>query len=76
MSQIIKHTLVKLASSSNPSARANTSGRERNHARKEARLVEIDGAPRAIEITCACGEKTVVELVLDAPSANPGGAKS
>lgn len=76
MSQIIKHTLVQLASPQAPAARSAPNGRERNHARKEAKLVEIDGAPRAIEITCTCGEKTVVELVLDVPAANPGGAKS
>ncbi|MBK7878536.1 MAG: hypothetical protein IPJ77_23005 [Planctomycetes bacterium] len=76
MSQIIKHTLVKLATPASPAARGGSNGRERGHARKEAKLVEIDGAPRAIEITCTCGEKTVVELVLDAPRANEGGAKS
>lgn len=72
-SQIIKHTLVKLASPA--SARGANPARERPHARKEARLVQIDGEARAIEITCACGEKTVVELVFDAPRPNEGGTK-
>lgn len=30
--------------------------------KKNARLVEHDGQPRAIEFTCSCGETTLVEL--------------
>lgn len=66
---IIKHSLVKLTE---PSASGRTSADgvargARAHGRKDARLVEVDGVARAVEITCACGETTVVELVFDAP---------
>lgn len=69
---IIKHSLVKLTSTpaaGRPGASAASPRGARAHGRKEARLVEIDGAVRAIEITCACGDTTVVELAFDAPKA-------
>ncbi len=31
-------------------------------ARKDVQLLEEDGRVRAIEFTCSCGEKTVIEL--------------
>lgn len=37
--------------------------------RKNVRLVEHDGRPRAIEFTCSCGETTLVELVFEEQSA-------
>lgn len=75
MSQIIKHTLVNWRARKRRPREARRTDASAT-TRKEAKLVEIDGAPRAIEITCTCGEKTVVELVLDVPAANSGGAKS
>jgi len=38
--------------------------------RKSATLIESGGRPIAIEVTCSCGEKTLVELEL--PSAESG----
>lgn len=32
---------------------------------KSARLVEDAGVPRAIEVTCSCGETTLVELAFE-----------
>lgn len=29
---------------------------------KSARLVQVDGAPCAVEVTCSCGEVHIVEL--------------
>ncbi|MEM1449990.1 MAG: hypothetical protein AAF957_05700 [Planctomycetota bacterium] len=39
----------------------------------EVRLVEVDGAVRAIEVRCACGETVTVEVDV-APGIAPGGA--
>lgn len=38
---------------------------------KAARLIEIGGVVRAIEVTCTCGERTVVELEFANPTAAP-----
>jgi hypothetical protein len=40
--------------------------------RKSAVLVESAGRPVAIEITCSCGETTLVELEMPNHSAVPG----
>lgn len=44
--------------------------------RKSVRFLEEDGVPRAIEFTCACGETTLVELVLESASPTQAGAKT
>ena len=41
---------------------------------KAARVVQIDGEARAIEITCSCGETTLVELEYGEPSPAPQSA--
>lgn len=40
------------------------------------RCIQIDGRVAAIEVRCACGDTTTVELVLEAApgNASPGGA--
>jgi hypothetical protein len=70
-SPILKHTQIDLAA--RPAGPRGPAAPQRGHARKECRLIELDGVPRAIEITCACGETTVVELVLES-SPKPEGA--
>ncbi|MBI5365143.1 MAG: hypothetical protein HZA53_18340 [Planctomycetes bacterium] len=72
-SQIIKHTLVKLGAPA--PTRGSSASKDRQHGRKDARVIQVDGEARAIEITCACGEKTVVELVFDAQRTHDGGTK-
>lgn len=39
------------------------------------RVVEFDGSVRALEITCACGEVTLVELELETNGARPATAQ-
>jgi hypothetical protein len=58
-SRIIKKSRVKL--DEHPEQRC-ASARE---ARKSARLLEEEGLVRAVEVTCRCGEKTVIELEYD-----------
>ena len=42
--------------------------------KKSVRLLEHEGAPRAIEFTCTCGETTLVELVFEStPTAAKAG---
>jgi hypothetical protein len=64
-SPIIKSSLVKLNA---PAARVRQAAGERHNGRKTARLVEVDGRVRAIEVTCACGETTLVELAFESPT--------
>jgi hypothetical protein len=59
---ILKHPFVKVAGHGAGGA----SARGPQHGRASARLVEAGGEVRAIEITCACGETSLVELVFDA----------
>lgn len=67
-SHIIKHDRVVLAGAPKPAAAARPSTKKRS----EARLLSHDGVVRGVEITCACGEVTVVELTYDAaPPARP-----
>lgn len=65
---IIKHHAVRLDVEHEhdaPAAHA-TAGAAKARAprggQKKVELVRADGKVRALEITCACGEKTVVEL--------------
>jgi len=71
-SPIIKHNLVKLEAGAAPKAPL----RERPRARKSARLVEVDGQVRAIEVSCSCGETILVELSIESPAPNPGAKPS
>lgn len=73
-SPIIKNAFVKLNAPVNAGARAGAPVQERAHGRRSARLVEIDGAVRAVEITCSCGETTLVEFTFDEKSRANGGA--
>ena len=70
-SNIIKHQRVIVhGSGSSSSVRA---GRARADAacasRKAVRLVEHEGQVRGIELTCDCGESTLIELVFEATPA-------
>lgn len=38
---------------------------ERARCAKAARLVVLQGRARAVEVTCSCGERTVLELVYE-----------
>ena len=38
---------------------------------KRVELVRLEGVVRAIELTCSCGEVTVLELAFEAPSDDP-----
>lgn len=56
MSPIIKRDHVTLTTAEQAPARP-----RRGHARA-ANLLSVDGQVRAIEVSCTCGEKLVVEL--------------
>jgi hypothetical protein len=73
-SPIIKNAFVKLNSPANAGARPGAAAHERAHGRRSARLVEIDGAVRAVEITCPCGETTLVEFAFEEKPRVNGGA--
>ena len=56
MSPIIKKEQVSIAAPEQTPTR-----RRRGHA-KAANLLRVDGQVRAIEVSCSCGEKMVIEL--------------
>lgn len=62
---IIKHHAVRLDAESThdaPAGAGAAKARAPRTGQKKVELVRADGKVRALEITCACGEKTVVEL--------------
>lgn len=62
---IIKRNAVRLGERApNPGAPASFSS-SRCAPPTSARLLRADGVVRAIEVTCACGEVTVLELEYD-----------
>jgi hypothetical protein len=71
-SPIIKRAQVQFAGtvSTNTGATPAAPLPTRCTTRKSATLIESGGRPIAIEVTCSCGEKTLVELEL--PSAESG----
>jgi hypothetical protein len=70
MHSIVKKDQVRLADDgAGPQPGEVRAARERGRCTKDARLLEIDGRVLAIEVTCSCGERTVVEL--DYPEVNP-----
>ena len=58
--RIIKKSRVQVEEGA-PSRRVDRS-RARSTCTKSARLLEEDGLVRAVELTCSCGETTVLEL--------------
>jgi hypothetical protein len=71
---IIKHQRVRLGAEDAETRPRAAAGK------KHVRTIEHDGAVRAIEITCACGEITRVELVSESNAkadqpAPPGAVK-
>jgi hypothetical protein len=68
---IIKRNAVRLGERPNPST-ASAPSTGGCAPLPGARLLRADGVVRAIEVTCACGEVTVLELEYDAlPEARP-----
>ncbi len=74
-SQIIKRAQVQLAgvasstgAGPSPAAPLPT----RCVTRKSATLIESAGRPVAIEVTCSCGETTLIELEMPTPGADAG----
>ena len=59
---IIKHHAVRLDGDEGCAAPALPKGRPRAGGQKRVELLRVDERVRALEITCACGEKTVIEL--------------
>jgi hypothetical protein len=61
---IIKRERVQLESVRRvPTASQFSSGTDASNARpKSVRTVEVSGRVQAIELTCSCGEQTVIEL--------------
>ncbi|MEZ5979731.1 MAG: hypothetical protein R3F34_16145 [Planctomycetota bacterium] len=61
MGSVLKRNSVEYATEDSPEPR-----REGARCRaKSAELVRIDGVPVAIEFTCSCGERSLIELDLD-----------
>lgn len=56
---IIKHDRVRL---DGQAAALPARGTTRNGGSKQVELLRVDGVVRAIQVTCACGEMTVIEL--------------
>jgi hypothetical protein len=67
---IIKRTRVHVG----PVAAAGAAGAPCARAEKRVRLLEHEGVVRAIELTCSCGEVSVVELDYDRPRPRGEGA--
>ncbi|QDU86462.1 hypothetical protein Pla163_36130 [Planctomycetes bacterium Pla163] len=64
MGSVLKRTNVALDAAPARSGVRN----EPSCGRPVAELIHVDGRPYAIEITCTCGERTLVELVADRPA--------
>lgn len=65
---IIKKELVRLsASGAAPAPARGPAARAARH-QKAVQLVRVDGRVAALELTCSCGERSVVEL--EYPDAN------
>ena len=62
---IIKKDRVVLTGSAPGNSGAAAPGQTRQICAKSARPLMHEGRVRAIEITCSCGEKTLVELELE-----------
>jgi hypothetical protein len=59
---IIKHASVRLDAGPSAVSPALPKNRASRAGQKHVELLRVDGRVRALEITCACGETTVVEL--------------
>lgn len=70
MSPIYKRDRVELESQRHRGGATHAHASDAAPARS-ARLIEIGGVVRAIEFTCACGERTVLELEFDGAVAPP-----
>lgn len=63
---VLKHDRVALDAAPTLAA-GGRAGRARACATRRAELVRVDGVPVAVEVTCSCGETTLVEFVDAAP---------
>lgn len=61
---ILKRQSIEAVPQPSRSEREDAGNRPRRCA-KSVRLVEDAGVPRAIEVTCSCGEVTLVELAFE-----------
>ena len=61
MSSIIKKNSVRMADEASPHPAPGAAPRPGAHA-KRVELLRVGGQVRALEVTCSCGEVTVVEL--------------
>jgi hypothetical protein len=59
---IIKHHAVRVDVADAPAAPALPKNRAPRAGQKHVELLRLEGKVQALEITCSCGEKTVVEL--------------
>ncbi len=66
---IIKREFVDFESHARPGTR-HTHTSERGPT-KNARLIEVGGVVRGVEFTCACGERSVIEIEYDRDSSAP-----
>ena len=73
---IIKRAQVELADSNGQASPLGDVAAPRCPTGKRAVIVEHEGRPFAIEVTCSCGEVTIVELDIDSPALDQGGKKA
>ncbi|MBI5434175.1 MAG: hypothetical protein HZA52_15180 [Planctomycetes bacterium] len=75
---IIKHHSVRLDCDDGQAHAPLPKGRASRSGQKSVELLRVDNKVRAIEITCSCGEKSVVELDYadDKPAAKPAEART
>lgn len=67
---VIKRDAVRVTAHDTPRAPLPARAGEPPHV-KRARLLRVDGVVRALEVTCACGETTLVELEYPNATENP-----
>lgn len=72
MSSIIKSGLVRCAEHAERDAPASREGAPPAPPDWQVRLISLEGRAQAIEVRCACGETTVIELEFP-PPAEAGG---
>jgi len=66
---IIKKELVRLSEAGAPPAPARGLAARAARHQKGVQLVRVDGRVAALELTCACGERSVIELEYPDPAA-------
>lgn len=72
MGIVLKHS--KVALDALPQQRSAAAGAGGSCSTRKAELVRVDGTAVAIEVTCSCGEVTLVEFVDPAAPTSSGAA--